>query len=159
MKKIGASILIIFSFYFLIAQSKKEIRKLKIKSITVSETSNAKTNYESKALYDKNGEIVEETDFSKEGIIKSTHKYKRNKDGNVIEETEYDGRNQLIEKKEIKYNALGEKTEELSYNEANKLLKKSTIVYNNQGLKIEKKIYDASNKLTSVKKYQYTYQK
>lgn len=142
---------------FIPLQSKKEVKKHNLKSVTVTETSNGKTLNEEKTIFYKNGEIAEELNYNKEGILKSVVKYKRNKEGDVTEEYEYDSKNQLIERKEIKYNNLEEKYVEYVYNGDSKLIKKSIYTYNKQGLKIQKTTYDAANIIISVKKFDYEY--
>jgi predicted membrane protein len=87
MKKILLFSAILFSFIYLFAQNKKEVKKNKIKTVTVTETAAGKTLNDEKTVFDKNGEVIEETSYTKEGAIKNTHKYKRNKAGDVVEET------------------------------------------------------------------------
>ena len=72
--KIKKAFLFIFGLLVmgnLFAQSKKEIRKYKIKTVAISETKDGKTLYDSKTTYDKNGEISEEISYNKEGNIKT----------------------------------------------------------------------------------------
>jgi hypothetical protein len=156
-KKSIILIFIVFSFLVLYSQSKKEVKKFKIKSVIVSETIGTKTVFESKTVFDKNGETMEEVNYNKDGEVKSTHKFKRNSEGDVIEETEYDSKNALKERREVKYNSMGEKSEEYFYGADSKLIKKHSFTYNKFGLKTERKVFDASNKLIALKKYQYTY--
>lgn len=138
------------------AQKKKEIRKYKIKSVTVTETENNKTLNDGKTVFDANGETVEEMNYDKDGSLRSHHKYKLNAQGEIIEDTEYD-KEGLKEKRIIKYNSLGIKTEELVYDKSEKLLKRHMYTYDGKGLKIERKTYDGANKVISVKKYVYEY--
>lgn len=141
------------------AQKKKEVKKHGIKGVVITETHGGKTITDSKTTFDANGEVTEEVNYDKEGILKSTKKYKYNKSGDVVEELEYDEKNQLKEKRQVKYNALGEKAEELFTDKDNKVIKKVIFSYDNRGLKSEKKTYDAANNLVSTKKYTYSYGK
>lgn len=140
-----------------IAQSKKDIKKNKIGSLTVTETSGSKTINDSKTTYDENGEVIEKSEYNKDGILKKTMKYKMNNLGDVVQEEEYDEKNSLKEKTIISYNASGDKKDELVYDSNNKLVKKHVYVYDKKGLKTERKTYDASGKLISSKKYTYTF--
>ena len=157
MRKILTICAVIIALGFIPFQSKKEVKKHNIKSVTVTVSANGKTINEEKTVFYKNGEIAEEINYTKEGLLKSSVIYKRNKDGNVIEEKEFDSKNQLVERKEIKYNNLDEKFIEYIYNNENKLEKKSIYTYNKKGLKTEKTIYDAANNIISIKKYTYEY--
>lgn len=157
MKKILIICAVIIAFGFIPLQSKKEIKKYNIKSVTVTVSSNGKTINEEKTIFYKNGEVAEEINYTKDGSLKSSITYKRNKEGDITEEKEFDSKNQLVERKEIKYNNLDEKFVEYIYNSENKLEKKSIYSYNSKGLKTEKTTYDASNNIISVKKYNYEY--
>lgn len=139
------------------AQSKKEIKKNKISSVTVTETSGSKTINDSKTTYDENGEVIEKSEYNKDGVLKKTMKYKMNNLGDVIQEEEYDEKNTLKEKTIISYNANGDKKDELVYDSNGKLIKKHVYVYDKKGLKTERKTLDAAGKLVSVKKYTYTF--
>ena len=61
------------------AQSKKEVKKNGIKSCMIIDTENGKTTTDKKTLFEKNGEVSEETEYDKNGGIKVIHKYKYNK--------------------------------------------------------------------------------
>jgi len=74
------------SFYLLIillfaltsntfSQSKKEVKKNKIKTCMVVDTEDGKTITDKKILFDKSGEISEETEYDKNGAVKSVNKY------------------------------------------------------------------------------------
>lgn len=138
------------------AQKKKDLKKLGIKTIEVSENNGGKTFFDSKTTYDKNGEIIEDWNYDKQGNLKSILKIKYNNDSDPIEEQEFDGAKNLIEKRIFKYDLMGQKTEETFYDGSGKLIKKHIITYLNNGLKTEKKIYDGNNVLKSTKKYIYS---
>lgn len=95
MKNILLVFILIVSAYFIGAQSGKEAKKLRIKSVTESNTIGDKTLFEKKTVFDKNGDHTEETDYNKEGIVKKVTKFKRNADGKVTEELEYNSKNEL----------------------------------------------------------------
>lgn len=80
------------------SQSKKEVKKHKIKASAVSVIENGKTIQESKTIFDANGNEVETTDYNKDGTIKVIHKYKYNSEGDEIQDDEYDSNNKLVEK-------------------------------------------------------------
>ena len=74
-----------FILFFLIAlttlsysQKKKEVKKYHIKSVTSTDTENGKTVTDSKTVFGTNGEPIEEVNYDKTGLIKSTIKYKYN---------------------------------------------------------------------------------
>lgn len=140
------------------AQSKKEIKKHGIVSVTITETTGGKTLTDEITTYDAKGEEIEKSEYTKEGVLKKTTKNKLNNLGDVIEEEEYDEKNNLKQKTLIKYNALGDKKEELIYDANKKLIKKHVYVYDNKGLKTERKTLDPAGKLVSTKKYAYTFQ-
>ena len=93
-------------------QNKKEVKKNNIKATTIVDLENGKTLNNKKTVFDKNGETIEESDYDKDGALKTTKKYKYNKDNDVIEEEEFVAKTNKTEKRLYKYNALGEKTEE-----------------------------------------------
>lgn len=154
--------LILFTFYtlFLNAQSKKDIRNNKISAITTITTNfeNGKeiSYKDCSTIFDKNGNIVEETEYFSNGTIKSKKKYKYNSDKNKIEEIEYDGKTKSTTKTIYSYNSEKNKISEVTFNENEVIIKKTIYIYDKNGLRIEKKTFDENNKLTSVKKYIYT---
>ncbi|MBL7936639.1 MAG: hypothetical protein JNM51_12610, partial [Bacteroidia bacterium] len=66
------------------SQSKKDIKKNKIATIVVTETANGKTIDDSKVSYDVNGEIIEKSEYLKDGTLKKTVKYKLNNQGDIV---------------------------------------------------------------------------
>lgn len=155
MKTFFISILFLLSTNTSFSQSKKEVKKHKIKASAVSVVENGKTINESKTIFDANGNETETTDYSKDGSIKAIHKIKYNKEGDEIEDEQYDANNKLIEKKITKYNLSNDKLEENYFDASGKLTKKHLYTYDSKGLKIERKTIDADGKITSVKKYVY----
>jgi uncharacterized protein YkuJ len=150
-------ILLVFLFLLPLlsnGQGKKVIVKYTIKSVTETITEDGNTIKDSKKVFDKNGEVIEETNYDKEGAVKNIKRNTFDKDGNKIEESTYNDENQLVEKQVNKFNADGEKTEEAIYKN-NKLVKKHSYTYNNKGLKTERKTTDDAGKTTSVHHYIY----
>lgn len=168
-----------YAFIFLCAsgivsygQNKKDIKKYKIKSITetVSITENNKTiTYkEYYTLFDKNGKIIEETEFNADGSIKKKETTKYDNNDNKTEETcfhekEHLKNNAPLKESEntktiYKYNSNNDKTEENEYDVGNgKLIRKQVNSYNNKGEKTQEETFDATNK--SIKKIMYSYDK
>lgn len=149
-----------YSFFFAInghAQGKKEIRKNGIKSVTITDNENGKILNNKISYFDKNGETVEESEYDKDGALKTIHKYKLNKDGDVIEEEEHDAKTNGVEKHVYKYNSIGERIEEQILDSNGKKIKTHYYSYNAKGLKTERKTVDANGKVTSVRTYNYTF--
>lgn len=159
-EKLWVIVLLCLTITTVSAQSKKDIRENKI----VSETSNITTidngkevTYkDSYVVYDKNGNVAEETEYNKDGTIKrkETNKYNTNKD--KTEEVVFDGKDKTTHKTTFFYNSGGQKIGEIEYDGAGKILKQSMITYNANGFKTEKKTYDANKKLISTKKFTYS---
>lgn len=150
---------LLFSFCFFcfcpsfFAQEKKEIKKNKIKSITVTQTANGKTLSDGKTIYDESGEVIEEVQYTKEGGLKKITKFKLNNLGKVVEEEEYNAKKILVEKRILKYTADGKKSEEQVFNSQQKLIKKHSYKYDSQGIKTERVTVDDTGKIKLIKKY------
>ena len=138
------------------AQKKKELKKYGIKTLIVTETQGQKTINDSKTVYNSSGLAIEETNYGKDGLLKTITKFKYNASGDVTEELEYDDKAALKEKRTFKYNALGEKTEELVCDGSGKQIKKTVYTYDLRGFKSGKQIYDANNNLVTTKKMVYS---
>ncbi len=148
------------------AQGKKDVKKYKIKSITefVSSVENGKeANYKAYYIaFNKDGEVLEETEFSSNGAVKKKSTTKFDVNENKTEETFYqkkkaDPSDITIHLKTVyKYNAHNDKTEaeEIDLNNG-KTLKKHVYKYNNQGERNIEETYDTDNKL--IKKELFTY--
>lgn len=155
MTRIFTSLLILLSFMSN-AQKKKELRKYGIKSLVITDTQGNKVITDSKIIYNSLGLPVEETNYDKNGALKTITKYKYNTSGDVTEELEYDEKNNLKEKRTFKYNALEEKTEELITDSTGKQIKKIVYTYDSRGFKTTKQVYDGNNVLISSKKMIYS---
>jgi len=139
-----------------VAQKKKELKKYGIKTIVATETHGGKTITDSRSVYNSAGLLIEETNYNKDGLLKSVTRYKYNSDGDVLEETEFDDKNNVKEKRTYKYNGLGEKTEELVNTADGKQLKRTVYTYDSRGFKTGKDTYDAANNLVSSKRITYS---
>lgn len=158
--KISLLILYIILSKTLNAQSKKDIRNNKIQTstsiITTFDNGNEVSYKDNYTVYDKNGNIIEETEYFSNGTIKLKKSYKYNSDKNKTEETEYDGKTKNTIKTIFSYNSNGYKISEVVYDGNGKFLRKSIFLYDKNGIRTERKTFDKNNKLISVKKYIYT---
>lgn len=140
------------------AQGKKEVKKHNIKSSAIVDIEGGKTLNNKRAVFDKSGETIEETDYDKDGNLKTVKKYKFNKEGDVMEEEEFDAKTKFSERRLMKYNALGEKTEERVTDAASgKTIKVHYYSYDSRGLKTERKTVDPTGKVLSIRKYTYEF--
>ncbi len=167
------------------AQSKKEIKKYKISSTTETLTEwvagKEVSRTELSEIYDNNGNVIESTEYNKDGSFKKKESRKYNKSGEITEEVKYSERGTIISKTIYSYNAnndkvteqtfdvngklvewikygydsLNQKIFELQLDEQGKVLKKSMYTYTKNGLRKEKKTYNGKEELISVKKYMY----
>jgi len=143
------------------SQKKKDIKKDKIKSTTetITKIENGKevTYKDSYTSFDKNGNIIEEINYNKDGTVKKRHTSRFDDGKNKTEEIEYEGVDgKAIQKKhQYSYNSKGDKILEITYDGAGKLIKKEVYTYNSLGLRDEKKVYDAKNVLIESHKYSY----
>jgi hypothetical protein len=150
------------------AQSKKQIKALKIKSttenVTVYEGGTEKATWKSSyQAFDKEGNTIEEITYNRDGSVqrKETAKYSGK---NKVEETTLDngkkddGDNdsgRKYKKVTYKYNGNGDKTEEVLYDEKGVVIKKITYAYNSAGDKVFEMEYDASGVQTKKTVYGY----
>lgn len=148
------------------AQSKKQIKEMKIKSCTETtvlyadgkETATFKSAF---MTFDKDGNTTEEIQYNQDGSIKrrETAKYAgKNKTEEVVDsrgDKDIEGNKTNYRKTTYKYNANGDKTEETDYDAAGNVIKRTTYAYNKSGDKQFEVIYDGSGKL--VKKIVYGY--
>ncbi len=169
------------------AQSKKDIKKNKIKSVKVTMTSVKNglevTVPESFERYDADSKLLEIIDYDKEGKVKMHESYTLNKNGDVIEQIEYtedgkvakksiakydalgdkteesrfDGNGNLINKELYTYNAQGERTTEITMDPKNVVTKKEFLLYDKKGMKIERRTTDGKGTVLEIRKYTYEY--
>ncbi len=180
-------IMIVINSDPLFAQSKKDIKKYGIKSVTVENieivNGQEKKITDSFERYHSNGNVIEKKEFGKDGSFKLHESYKLNKNGlpvetiiysekgsvvsktitvydeedNKKEETVYNAAGQVTERTKFIRNSRGEKTGEMTYNPEGKLIRKTVFTYDKNGMRTERKTYDGNDKLISSKKYIYTY--
>jgi glycogen debranching enzyme len=154
------SLLLIFISLFSFAQSKKDIRNNKIASetamITVTENGKEITYKDSYTIYDKNGNVIEQTEFNRDGSIKNkeTNKFDANK--NKIETTEYNEKDKTTTKTTFVYDKNDNKILETEYDGKGKIIRQSAYIYNNKGFKTEKRTVDGNKKLIAIKKHSYS---
>jgi hypothetical protein len=149
------------------AQSKKQVRELKIKGATETTTlyrdGKAGATYKSQAkTFDKEGNTLTDIEYNPDGSVKrmETNKYSgKEKIEEVTEEHpskgDDDGGNNKYKKVAVKYNSKGDKTEETEYNAAGNVVKRTTYAYNSSGDRQFEMVYDTYGKL--VKKITYGY--
>lgn len=129
--------------FCLLAQSKKDIRKNGVKGITevVVEYENGKevSHNDVSKKFDKEGEVILEVNYDKNGALKDKTATKFNRDGDKIEEATFDATGKQINRFVYRYNADGEKSEEIKYDAKNVLISRSVYVINAKGLRTEKK--------------------
>lgn len=154
-------VLLFISTKISFAQSKKDIRKNGVKGMTevIVEYENGKevSHNDVSKKFDKEGEIILEVNYDKNGALKDKTATKFNRDGDKIEETIFDATGKQANRFVYKYNADGEKSEEIKYDSKNTLVSRSVYVINGKGLKTERKTYDVKGKLIQTKKYIYEY--
>lgn len=166
MKKL-ITLLFFVSSLAVTAQSKKQIKELKIKNCTENTTiyENGKESVTYKSGYnafDKDGNTTEETEYNQDGTVKrrETTKYAG---GNKVEEIvdkrgdkdADDNAPKTYRKTTYKYNGDGDKIEEVEYDASGAVIKKTTYTYNKDKDKQFEMEYDGAGKL--VKKTVYGY--
>lgn len=148
------------------AQSKKQIKELKIKNCTENttlyeggkETATYKSGFRT---FDKEGNTTEDTEYNQDGTVKrkETAKYSgKNKIEEVVDERgDKDNENspKTYKKTTYKYDADGDKTEEVEYDAAGAVVKKTTYAYNKNKDKQFEVVYDGAGRL--IKKTVYGY--
>jgi hypothetical protein len=140
------------------AQSKKDIRKNNVKTLTETITTfeNGKETTRNDLIqkFDKKGQVIEETRYDKSGKFKEKVVTKYNNLDDKTEEIIYDANGKQHSREIYKYDAEGDKSEEWHYDDRNELVSKSFYT-TKKGLRIERKTYDMKGKLIQSKKYEY----
>jgi hypothetical protein len=148
------------------AQSKKQIKELKIKSMTETQTlykdGKETVTYKSDYLvFDKEGNSITEIEYNSDGSVKrkqSTVYAGKDKSEEVTEHPNDNDDNsppKKYKKLTWKYNANGDKTEEVEYDASGAVVKKTTVAYDAKGNKAFEMEYDGSGKLTQKTAYAY----
>ncbi len=152
----------------LFAQSKKQIKELKIKSVMettlIYKEGKETASYKSESsTFDKDGNTTVQIEYNIDGSVKrkETSKYAgKEKIEEIIEHpgSGTDNNDQKRYKRTTwKFNAEGDKTEEIEYDAAGKVTKKTTCAYNAKAERVFEMEYDGSGKL--VKKSAFSYDK
>ncbi|MCX6310437.1 MAG: hypothetical protein NT084_02255 [Bacteroidetes bacterium] len=149
------------------AQSKKQIKELKIKSATENitiykdgkETVTYKSDY---SIFDKDGNSVSEIEYNQDGTIKkkqTTTYVGKDKTQEITEHpNDVDNDNsppKKYKKTTWKYNSNGDKTEEVEYDGSGAIVKKTTYAYDSNGNKAFEMEYDSAGKMTQKSAYSY----
>ncbi len=139
-----------------LAQKKKEVKKHKIKAVSVYSTEGGKEYRETYTKYDSNGNVIEDGEYKNDGSVirKELNKYDKNNE--QVEHIVYNGPG-VKKKVHSTYNAMGDKVSEIDYDVNGNVLRKSVFTYDKRGLKVEKKVYDAKGALIYTKKYNYEF--
>lgn len=155
-----------------LAQGKKDVKKNKMKSMTefVTITENGKeiTHKAYYVAFNKNADVIEETEYNNNGSKKKGETTKYDVNNNKTEETYFQQKERKNEKNNsepienintktvYKYNVHNDKIEEDELDVTNaKLLKKHVYSYNNKGEKDLEETYNAEKKM--VKKETFIY--
>lgn len=163
--------ILVFTIYDIsFAQSKKDIKTNKIKSITefVSSFENGKevTYKVHYTAFNKNGNIIEDTEYNNDGTIKKQETAKYDTNNNKIEETYYCQKKSsktnpnptaIVNIKTLnKYNAHNDKIEEEELDISNgQLIKKCIFSYNSKGERNIEESFNSEKKL--IKKVIFIY--
>ncbi len=169
-----------------IAQSRKMIRELRVKTVFFEQVDykngNAETFKKTFSNYDKHGNLLLEIEYDADSILKNKETYVYNRWNAPVEHSEFDSTgklikktitsydsfhdklnelvynetNSLVEKTDFNYNAMGQKTEEVTYT-GDKLKRKVTYQYDKKGSLTERTVYKGSGEIISTKKYWYRY--
>ena len=114
------------------SQSKKEVKKFKIKSSTtiVSESIDGKekTRTDSYQKFDNSGNVLEEIEYNKDGSFKKKESHKYNKNNDNIEDVIYDEKGNVQKKTMTEYNMNKDKTSETVYDGNGKFIEKTQLV-------------------------------
>ena len=151
----------------LFAQSKKQIKELKIKSMTETsilykdgkEVSSYKSEY---STFDKEGNTTSAIEYNVDGTVKRRETTKYAGKEKVEEIVEHPSANsgdgqKKYKKTTWKYNSSGDKTEEVDFDAAGNIIKKTTYAYNSKGERVFEMEYNRTGKL--IKKSAFSYDK
>jgi hypothetical protein len=169
MKNLLLFIAALFSVATISAQSKKEIKELKIKSVTETtilykdgkESSSYKSQYKT---FDKEGNTLTDTEYNPDGSMrrKETSKYSgKEKIEEIVEvgtkagSSDDENGPKKYKKTTWKYNDKGDKLEEVEYDASGAVIKKVTYAYNGKGDRTFEVEYDGSGRLTKKVAYGY----
>ncbi len=148
------------------AQSRKNLKELKVKNCTenttIYEGGKETVTYKSGfRTFDKEGNTIEDTEYNQDGTVKrkETAKYAgKEKIEEVVDERgdkEAGSPGKTYKKTTYKYNADGDKTEEVEYDAAGSVIKKTTYTYNKNKDKQFEVVYDGTGRQTKKTVYGY----
>jgi hypothetical protein len=144
------------------AQSKKDLKKNKVRSFKESHTTveNGKEQSYDALMqkFDADGNVTEEIDYDKDGKVKSHYTATYDKNGDKTEEQNFSEDGKLKKKKVFKYNAKGDRISEEHYDPSGKLVNKVLISYNANGDKITEIHFDPTSNNPTQKTF-YVYDK
>ncbi len=156
-----------FAASSLFAQSKKQIKELKIKSVVETtvmyKDGKEAANYKSESsTFDKEGNTTVHIEYNADGSVKrkETTKYAgKEKVEEIVEHpaSSNDNDQKKYKRTTWKFNASGDKTEEIEYDAAGNVTQKTTFAYNSKGERVFEMEYDGAGKL--VKKSAFSYDK
>lgn len=149
------------------AQSRKQIKELKIKSMTETtvlykdgkESSTYKSEYKT---FDKEGNTLTSIEYNQDGTVRHKEVSKYSGKDKIEEITENgSGKSEdsdapkKYKKVTWKYNDKGDKTEEVEYDAAGAVSKKTVFTYNKLGDRATEIVYDAAGKVLKKTIYGY----
>ena len=164
MKSFLSLFIVFFIVSSLFAQSKKQIKELKIKSVTevsiLYKDGNESANYKSEySTFDKEGNTTSQIEYNVNGTIKrkETIKYAgKEKVEEIIEHpNDIDLPQKKYKKTTWKYNSAGDKIEEVDYDAAGNVVRKITYAYNAKRERVFEMEYDGVGKLAKKSAFSY----
>jgi len=159
-------ILSVTALFFLVfcanafAQSKKDVKKHDIKSITVKvyepdQNGKEKTFTDSYQRFDKNGKLIEEIEYDKSGGFRRHESWKFNKSNDETEHTEYNDKAGIVKKTVTEFDSNNKKKSETVYDGTGQVIEKTLFTYNPDGEKITETTLNASGKTLSRSVFTY----
>jgi hypothetical protein len=159
MKTILGMLCLLFAYLAAPCQSTKDIKKNKVKSLTIWQTPKddgqeapVKESFEA---FDKNGNTIQKIEYKPDGSIdkKETARYDKNQ--NKVEEFTYDGSNQVTSHKTYLYDRFQNKIEENEFLPSGELGKKTNATFNAGGDKLSETVTDAKGNILKIVEYRY----
>jgi hypothetical protein len=148
------------------AQSRKQAKEYKIKSTTETTTlfENGKEGVTYKSSYkafDKDGNVIEEVDYNKDGSTRKRVRTKyagKEKSEEIVENNKSakdNSEDPKYSRTTWKHNGNGDKVEETQYDQAGNIIQRTTFTYNSKGEKLMELTMDASGKIIRKEIYVY----
>lgn len=166
MKQILLFVLILLVATRTDAQSRKQAKEYKIKSTTETTTifENGKESATYKSSYkafDKDGNVIEEVDYNKDGSTRKRVRSKytgKEKSEEIVENNKSPKDNSedpKYSRTTWKHNSNGDKIEETQYDQTGNIIQRTTCTYNAKGEKLMELTMDASGKIIRKELYVY----